>query len=91
MNKGINIAPGVRVRCRRAEFEPGPRVGWVGTVVDAELEDELFVVVIAWDELLAGRAARRQGDLPVHVWAFDSEKLAGEFLEVVSVGSSANA
>jgi len=71
------------VRCLECGFEPGPQPGWLGSVFEADHEDELFVVVIGWDALLGNRAERRRGGVPLHIWAFDSEELANRFLEVI--------
>lgn len=87
------IIPGVRVRCLTRDFNEGregPGYGWVGEVVDVEAGEGLFVVYITWDALRGNRAARRKGGIPLHVWAFDSERLAVDYLEVLTPAPGAS-
>ena len=79
------ITPGARVRCLEKHFEVGmgPQWGWVGTVIDLDDENGLFIAYIAWDALHGNGRDRRKHKIPLHVWAFESERLAKEFLEVV--------
>jgi len=84
MAEGHSITAGGRVRCLARDLEQGPQYGWLGTVVEVQHDEGLFIVGIVWDELRASRAARRrQGGVPLHMWAFESEQLAIEFLEVL--------
>jgi hypothetical protein len=69
----------------------GPRIGWLGTVLNVERVEGLFVVTIVWDALRGNRAQRRRGEGPVHLWAFQDQGLAAEHLEIVTVGANGNA
>jgi hypothetical protein len=53
-------------------------------VASVELDEGLFIVEIVWDALRGNRATRRKGRAQVHMWAFESEQLALEYLEVVA-------
>ena len=91
MSEPLLISSGSRVRCRAEPGNKGPRCGWVGTVLDVDREECLFIVTIAWDALRGNRAQRREGGVLLHSWAFQDEQLAAEYLEVIAVGVSGNA
>jgi len=81
-----NLTAGVRVRCVAEDSIIGPECGWLGTVVGVEWIDQMFTVHIEWDLLRGNRAERRKkGGVPLHSWGFESEELALEYLEVVTV------
>lgn len=91
MTEPLLISAGSRVRCKAEPGDEGPRVGWVGTVLEVEREDGLFIVTIAWDAMRGNRAERRRGEVPLHFWAFQDDRLAADHLEIVTVGMSGNA
>ena len=84
------ISSGARVRCRAESGAQGPRAGWLGTVLEVDCENGSLLVTIAWDALRGNRAKQRQRRIPLHLWAFQDEQLAADYLEVVSVELSGN-
>jgi hypothetical protein len=85
------VSCGSRVRCIAEPGGEGPRVGWLGTVLDVERAEGLFLVTISWDAVRGNRAQRRRGESPLHLWAFEDAGLAGSHLEVVMLGAIGNA
>ena len=91
MIRPLFLSVGARVRCIGEPGDPGPRLGWLGTVAEVSTQGSVFMVAIAWDAVRGNRAQRRRGETPVHFWAFEDHEVAAKHLEVVDQGMRENA